>query len=216
MKQQTSRKLAFLVTALVGLIVIVVCLVPQEMVLTRSELRLNSRLLPPIQPTEATIACTHSVVNAGRSFQSKITHRATLLELSCLQSRRRRVEMAALNCRTQVVFRVAPNGQFSTASVSRTSGSKTLDEKVLKLVGASPYRPTQLRCLQNQSHGRNRFSRAGLDAGVSHNGFQHPKYRHLTSPPPPPPHQTESSALSSLPPPESAHRSRARYSPLHP
>lgn len=140
MKKQTSQKLAFLVTALVGLIVIVVCLVPQEMVLTRSELRLNSRPLPPIQPTEATIECTHMVVNAGRYFSKEhIPCNAPRIVLPPVKATP--VEMAALNCRTQVVFRVAPNGQFSNASVSRTSGSKTLDERVLKLVGASPYRP---------------------------------------------------------------------------
>ena len=120
-------------------------IVPREQALTQNELALGGLPLPPSQETAATLECTRGLVTtlsniSGDWFVIQDHPPCTVGGIVLLPVKATASEMAALVRRPQVVFVVAANGQVSNASVSRTSGSKTLDERALEQVIAHRYR----------------------------------------------------------------------------
>jgi hypothetical protein len=143
MRRQTRWIVSVLVTAALATVSFRY-LPPRQPTLTQFDLALG-RLQPPAQPTTATLECTrglavtvpeisgdwfltqdHPPCSVGGDFLPPVKATAA--------------EMAVLNHRPHVVFRVAANGQISNASLSFSSGSTTLDERSLKLVMAQRYK----------------------------------------------------------------------------
>lgn len=138
MRIHTRSVVVFLVAVVVSATVLRICLVPRKLALTRSELTLG-RMPLPIQPTAGTLECTGGhVVNTSQYFLDHLP--CNIPEIVLPPVKATPAEMLELTRRPQVVFQIAANGQVSNSSISRTSGSKTLDEKSLKQVMASRYR----------------------------------------------------------------------------
>ena len=135
MKRQIRWVGPLLIVAAIGIIELGV--VVRESVLTQTELKLGYLPVPPIQPTDATLECTRLVVKGGQYFsRDHIPCNAPRIVFPPVKATSG--EMMKVNCRPQIVFQVTSSGEVSDASVSRSSGSKTLDEKSLRLITESP------------------------------------------------------------------------------
>lgn len=138
MKTRTRWIVSFLVAAVGGMIAVGASVLLQQSALTQTQPTAGSLPLPPMQPTEVTLECTRLVVKGERYFsRDHIPCNAPRIVFPPVKATA--AEMMELNRRPSVVFEVAPSGQVSSASVSRSSGSKTVDEKSLKLITASPH-----------------------------------------------------------------------------
>jgi hypothetical protein len=144
MRRRTRWVVSVLVAATVGAVALR-CLVPPKLALTQSDLTLRSLPLVPSQPTTATLECTRGLVGAvpeigGDWFLTRDHPPCTVGGDLLGPIKATAAEMAVLKHRPRVVFHVTANGQISNASVSRTSGSETLDERSLTLVLAHRYK----------------------------------------------------------------------------
>jgi len=144
MRRQTVWAASLLIASVVGAVTFRF-LVPQERALTESELALGGPPLPPSQSTTATLECTRGLVatlaDTGRDWFLVQDHPpCTFGGIVLLPIQATAREMLDLNRRPQVVFQVGADGRVRNALVSRTSGSRTLDEKTPKRVVAQRYR----------------------------------------------------------------------------
>ena len=111
--------------------------VPRKLSLTESELTSDSLPSHPAQPTTATVECSGGLAAtlsdiSGDWSVTQDHPPCTVFGIVLPPVKATAAEMAALKRRPQVAFQVAANGRVSSASLSRSSGSKTLDERALK------------------------------------------------------------------------------------
>jgi hypothetical protein len=119
-------------------------LVPPLAALTHAELTRGKLPRPPSQPSVATIECTRSlhvtVSDISRDWSLTQDHPpCTIGGFVVLPVEATAAEMSDLSRRPRVFFQVAASGRVSNAVVSRTSGSKSLDERSLKQLIARNY-----------------------------------------------------------------------------
>jgi hypothetical protein len=143
MGKRTSWLVSVIVAAVVGTATFPY-VIPRKLALTLSELKLGSPPLPPAQPTTATVECSRGLAvtlsDISRDWSVTQDHPpCTVLGTVLLPVKATAAEMADLKSRPQVAFQVAANGQVSGVSLTRSSGSKTLDERSLKQGVAHSY-----------------------------------------------------------------------------
>jgi TonB family protein len=144
MRRQTTLAISVLAAAVVGAATLRT-LAPRKLALTPSDLMLGELPQPPPQPTMATFECSRGLAGtltdiSGDWVLIQDHPPCTLAGDFLLPVKATAAEMVALNRRPQISFQVAANGRVRNASVSRTSGSKTLDDRLLKEVTAHRYK----------------------------------------------------------------------------
>ena len=112
--------------------------------LTPTQLRIAGLPQAPVQMSRATIRCTFGmgveVSNANGEWRVIQDHPPCDVSGIALESvEATSTEMTQLNCRPVVSFEVSASGVVNKVELLRSSGSSTLDQKALRLVGSSHY-----------------------------------------------------------------------------
>jgi hypothetical protein len=143
MARRTSWIISVLIVVIVGAATLILLTSPKQS-LSLPELKL-SLPLPPLQPTTATVECSRGLVVelAGISGDWSVIQDhppCTVGGFVLIPVKATATEMIDLNRRPRVIFKVAADGQVIHVSLSRTSGSRTFDEKALEQAIERRYR----------------------------------------------------------------------------